>query len=320
MVDLNKARRAFKDFTGHDATKGYETRLDDKAVTGYRMGQVVGIAYRAKRDGKSDQYFHRFKEAARPDLVSRDDGKQLYITGGKYRVTERGIEDKKTMPALYVVNPSKRRKRRASTSRRRVAVYTSNPRRRASPKRRRRSVSRFRRNPVTVVARSNPTRRRRRSVSRFRRNPSALGGGKGNIKIMSLLMPAVMAGAGAVGAEIVMGYLPIPANFKSGILRHVTKGAVGIALGMLAGRFVSRRLGESLAVGAITVATHDSIKDGIAKAAPNVRFGEYIGSPGIGEYMGSTGIGYYSAGQPINAASFRGSDPMEPVNIMHAGD
>lgn len=307
--DLSRARKAFKKFTGHDAVRGYHAPLDAGAVTGYRMGQVVGIAYEARRDGQTDQYFHRFRKSSRPDLVAKDDGSQLFITGGKYRVTERGIED--TMASrLFVVNPSPRRrkKRRAAGRRRRVSIFTTNPVRR----RRRRRATTYRRNPVALA---NPVRRRRR-VARYRRNPISLGGGRGGIKITSLIMPAVTVGAGAVAVEIGMGFLPLPARLKTGMARHATKGALSLALGWAVARFSSKRLGEALALGGLTIATHDAIKEQILRMAPGVRFGQYENRMGeyMGEYLGgsgsfddpslvdgSAGFGYTSAGEILDA-------------------
>lgn len=299
MANLNRAKKAFSDFTGHKAVKLKRSRLDDQNVTGWKMGPVVGIAYEAKRDGTTKQYFHEFKKSARPDLVAKDDGSKLYIDGGKYKVTDRGIED---MPALFVVNPSpragkskrkpmaRRATRRRSTVKRRtrqVAVFNSNPVRRR--RRRRASVRSFARNPVRRRARRVGARR---TVRRFRRNPSGRGVA---VNFGKMLMPAIGIGAGAVGTEIIMGYLPIPANFKTGVLRHVTKGAVGIATGMLLGKvFKQKRLGTYFALGAVAIAVHDAIKEVIVAKMPSVPFGMYRGP-----IRGS--LGYYSPAQVTHA-------------------
>src|SRR5882724_6002410 len=124
---VKRAVKAYQDFTGRRPAKVRNSRLPDNDVTGWEMGPMVGVAYEAVRDGKRQQYFHEFKKSARPNLVAQDDGKKLYIEGGKYHVTDRGIED---MPQLFVVNPSPRkgrtkrkarpmaRRRRTSTRRR----------------------------------------------------------------------------------------------------------------------------------------------------------------------------------------------------------
>lgn len=309
-----RAEKAFEDFSGHKPTRVTRHKLDGKDTTGYRIGSTVGIAYEAKRDGKTERYFHEFKKSARPDLVSKDDGSQLYLTGGKYRVTERGIED---MPALFVVNPSyrpskrkskpmaKRRTKRRSTAKRRtqVAVFNANPRRRKYTRRRK-----------TTSYRVNPAPRRTR-MRRYRRNPSLRAGLGGLTK---WILPAVGIGAGAVGSEIMMGYLPLPAMMKTGVMRHITKGGVGLAAGMAMSKFggaTGRRIGTAFALGAIAIATHDAIKEVIAKQMPSVKFGQYIDQEGYGYYSpgpmvsdmsGAASDGYGQYVQPFDGAASDG--------------
>ena len=89
-----RAAKLFEDFSGHAAE--YEERHEkpefpDVAV---RVGPVLGIMYETVRDGKREQYLHEFKRSARPLLIASEDGKTLYLLGGNYRFTERGIVDK----------------------------------------------------------------------------------------------------------------------------------------------------------------------------------------------------------------------------------
>lgn len=323
MKKTQRAAKAFEDFTGHKASKLRSVRLPDENVAGWEMGPVVGIAYQAKRDGKTQQYFHEFKKEARPRLVSQDDGKQLYIEGGKYKVTDRGIED---MPKLFVVNPSARaaksrpakkrkaapmaRRRRTAVRRRtrQVAVFNTNPirrrRRRARVGGRRRAL--FARNPAPArrrrrrVMRRNPIRSHRRRVSArrsYRRNPSRRSGGMGGGAFMKMFLPAAGIGLGAIGSEIIMGYLPIPANFKTGVARHITKGVVGIAAGFLIGKVLrQKRLGNFIALGAVVIAVHDGVKEFIAAKMPAVHLGQYRG-PIHGSLSSFGGMGYTSPAQ-----------------------
>jgi hypothetical protein len=56
------------------------------------LGELVGIIYRSRK-WQPDQarvYIHVMKDP--PRLVSNVEGSQLYIVGGSYRITERGIE------------------------------------------------------------------------------------------------------------------------------------------------------------------------------------------------------------------------------------
>lgn len=56
------------------------------------LGELAGLIYRSDKwqSGKPRMYIH-FMESS-PRLVSNVTGTQLYIVGGKYRVTPRGIE------------------------------------------------------------------------------------------------------------------------------------------------------------------------------------------------------------------------------------
>lgn len=287
MANIPRARKAFEDFSGHKPQKIRKSRLDDRNVAGWQMGPVVGIAYEAKRDGETARYFHEFKKSARPNLVARDDGRQLYIDGGRYKVTDRGIED---MPALFVVNPSPRkgaakkkakpmaRRRRRSAARRRspVVIVRSNPVRR----RRRRSILRS-------VARAPARRRRARS---YRRNPIARRRRSAGLSIPfgKWVIPAAGIGLGAVGAEIIVGYLPIPAQFKVGPMRHVAKGAVAVLAGMAIGKLArQKKLGNAIALGGVAVATYDFAKEFLAARLPGVPLGMYM-------HTGGGSLGYYN--------------------------
>jgi hypothetical protein len=56
------------------------------------LGDLVGLIYRSDKwqPGRSRAYIHLMQHP--PRLVSNVEGTQLYIVGGRYRVTERGIE------------------------------------------------------------------------------------------------------------------------------------------------------------------------------------------------------------------------------------
>ena len=56
------------------------------------LGELAGIIYRSDKwqQGEPRTYIHFMKDP--PHLVSNVQGDRLYIVGGSYRVTERGIE------------------------------------------------------------------------------------------------------------------------------------------------------------------------------------------------------------------------------------
>lgn len=312
LIGKIRAKQAFRDFTGREPQNEYVTQLDSRPVAGYRMGSTVGIAYEANRDGKTERYFHEFKKKARPDLVARSDGRQLFLTRGNYKVTDRGIEDMGV--PLFVVNPSKRpsqrkgkpamarrlRRKRRSTA---VTVFNRNPIRR---RRRRATIHSFARNPIR-------RHRRRRAVASYRRNPIRRRSyrrnpiGMPNLSFRKMLLPAAAIGVGAVGSELVMGYLPIPATLKTGVLRHITKGVVSLVIGWgIANLLKQRKMGEAFALGGLVIAVHDATKEAIVKFMPNAQFGQYIptgmgASPFLPRVGGSPGgptntLSYYSPG------------------------
>lgn len=331
-MKTGRAIRAFKDFKGETPTKLRRSRLPDHDVTGWEMGPLLGVAYEARRDGKTERYFHEFKKTARPRLVSSDDGRQLYIDRGAYRVTDRGVED---MPNLFVVNPDYRPRRKGKTStatkgttmarrsrRRRssaVSIFTANPRRRrrtARARRPRRSI--FARNPMPRrrrrrasalsaprrVYRRNPRRRRAAARGRrrsYRRNP--IGGGVG--KLTSLLMPAVFIGLGGVASEIAAAYLPIPMAWKVGPMRYVVKAAVGVGIGLaIAKVFKQKKLGYYFAAGAVALMAHDIAKAWLNANTPAIRGLSQYGRPlpsqfGFTNAASVARFGSYHRAQPL---------------------
>lgn len=87
-----EAAQRFEDFTGHAAGKELRARVPAIKV-GLAVGKLAGVLYVAKRDGKTDRFFHRFKSSSQPLLIANHDGSALGIVGGRYRFTDRGIVD-----------------------------------------------------------------------------------------------------------------------------------------------------------------------------------------------------------------------------------
>jgi hypothetical protein len=57
------------------------------------LGDLLGVIYRSDRGrpGRPRTYIHLMRYP--PILASDVEGRQLYVVGGRYRVTGRGIED-----------------------------------------------------------------------------------------------------------------------------------------------------------------------------------------------------------------------------------
>lgn len=54
------------------------------------LGELRGLIYRTDRDGVAKTFIHLMESP--PRLMYDPRGNQLYIVGGRYRVTRRGIE------------------------------------------------------------------------------------------------------------------------------------------------------------------------------------------------------------------------------------
>ena len=90
---MKQAADLFRAFTGCEATSYDEAELPHiEVVVG--IGEVVGIAYKAERDGVVEEFFHRFRARSRPRFCVGHDGLSIVIVGGSFEFTERGIVDK----------------------------------------------------------------------------------------------------------------------------------------------------------------------------------------------------------------------------------
>jgi hypothetical protein len=110
------------------------------------------------------------------------------------------------------------------------------------------------------------------------------------------VIPAAVAGAGALSLDVLWSFMPLPENLKTGPLRHVVKGAGAIGLGWLAGMVVNKKTAAQLTTGALTVVTYNAMKEMVARFMPGVPLGYYsAGMPAgtMGEYVSSGGMGEY---------------------------
>lgn len=91
--EVSEAIDRFTDFRGDepDFIETMELKPIDPVML--TIGQCTGIMYETTRDGQKEKYIHQFKKTAQPLLCVSSDGLQLYLIGGSYSVTDRGIED-----------------------------------------------------------------------------------------------------------------------------------------------------------------------------------------------------------------------------------
>lgn len=81
-------------FTGMKNLKVKRLTLPKTPPTVAQVGKVRAIIYDTVRDGKHETYIHKFKVSSRPLFAVSPDGKQLFMLGGAYNFTDRGIVDK----------------------------------------------------------------------------------------------------------------------------------------------------------------------------------------------------------------------------------
>lgn len=96
--------------------------------------------------------------------------------------------------------------------------------------------------------------RRARGGSRRMRNPFDAKG------LTAAIIPAAIGGAGAVGLDIAIAYLPLPASLQSGWGNYATKIAGSFAVGYLGGMALGREKGHLITAGALTVSLYTIIR------------------------------------------------------------
>ena len=89
---IKKAAKSFKDFTGNNAQSIDKIKIKENNVA-YELGKLVAVIYEADTaDGKGSQYIHKFSKIRQPRLAVTNDGNQLLIVGGQFKVnSKRGI-------------------------------------------------------------------------------------------------------------------------------------------------------------------------------------------------------------------------------------
>ena len=189
-------------------------------------------------------------------------------------------------------NPAHRRSAaQRAASRRNIKKAQASRRRRRAPTRRKRTVRR-RRN-VYLAARRRTPRRRSNPRARFPTFQRI---------ITNQVMPAMVGGAGAVANDIIVNMLPLPAMWKTGWARHVSKALGAVAIGMLGGFVLQKRTADQLGAGAMTVVGYNVVRDLTAQFAPQIPLGEYLG-----EYLPMGSLNYYGAGLDPSVGTIPGS-------------
>ena len=92
-AEVRRAADLYERFSGHEAEYVGRVKVPELPRVGVAIGRIDGILYTTVRDGVTEKYIHKFARKDAPDFVVSPDGKTLYLIGGKYSFTERGIVD-----------------------------------------------------------------------------------------------------------------------------------------------------------------------------------------------------------------------------------
>lgn len=101
MSEADRAADLIERFKGHDAEILGRIELPPIPPALAVIGECDGLLYTTVRDGQTEKYIHEFRARDKPLFAVSPDGLQIYIVGGRYLFTERGIvdwSDKKNMP------------------------------------------------------------------------------------------------------------------------------------------------------------------------------------------------------------------------------
>lgn len=91
---IEAAGGLFSRFTGHDADELVSIDKPEFPDVLSVIGDIDGVLYTTVRDGETEKYIHKFKKNCRPLFCVTHDGKQIFMLGGSYDFTERGIVDR----------------------------------------------------------------------------------------------------------------------------------------------------------------------------------------------------------------------------------
>jgi hypothetical protein len=90
--ELKRAAKLYRDFREETPRRAKTVRVTLPKVA-MIMGHVRAIEYDTTHAGKTHLYKHTFAAGSRPLLVAGTRNGQLYLIGGRYHVTDRGIVD-----------------------------------------------------------------------------------------------------------------------------------------------------------------------------------------------------------------------------------
>jgi len=203
-----------------------------------------------------------------------------------------------------MIAANRARSRPARVAARKKPAARRAPARAAAPAKRRRTSARRGRGgwPIT----STPTASKAGRALRYRR-PNPIGG-----FVRDTLMPSVVGGAGALALDVAVAMLPLPPAMKTGPMAPLVKAAGAVGIGMLAGQFMGRRVGEQVAAGGLTVTMYNLARGVLSRASGGKIPGLSMYPDGMGAYVSEyieeapPQLGYESSGGQVGEAELQG--------------
>lgn len=204
------------------------------------------------------------------------------------------------MGHLMLVNGKK--KKRKATPKQLTALRRARAARGHGKKKRRRAratATPVKRHRARRLSASETRNIMRRQNKRYKHNPTGFSM-KNFVK--SALIPSAMGAGGALGLDLAMAYLPLPAQLKTpGPIRSLVRIAGAVGLGLIGSKIAGRQVGAAVGAGALTVVLYSELKTIIQKQMPTLMLGdndypalEYISPGEMAAYEDeSTTVGNY---------------------------
>lgn len=92
-ADVRRAASLYERFTGHEVDTVDRVHVPALPKVLVNIGELDGVLYTTVRDGRVEKYIHKFAAKDKPLLCVAPDGSSIFVIGGRYTFTERGIVD-----------------------------------------------------------------------------------------------------------------------------------------------------------------------------------------------------------------------------------
>lgn len=91
---VSRAGALYREFSGHEPDETEVIEIPDMPRAVLVIGELEAVIYSTVRDDTAERYIHKFRKQSRAMLCASPDGRQLFIVGGNFEFTDRGIVDK----------------------------------------------------------------------------------------------------------------------------------------------------------------------------------------------------------------------------------